>query len=318
MLGRSLLRPLLRGGRHSPAIMIYHRVRPQRDTLFPDEVDAAHFARQLAWLTSYCEVMPLLDAVRHMRAGTLPPRAACITFDDGYADNADIALPLLQHYRVPATFFVASGFLNGGRMWNDSVIELIRRAPAGTLDASSLGLGVHRFDTPAQRVDAIMSLLGQLKYLPMAQRLEQVERLSGLLAVPLPTDLMMRDEQVRQLHRAGMAIGGHTVHHPILARLEPPQARAEIAEGKAALERLTGAPVSLFAYPNGGPGTDYGPEHVAMVRELGFEAAVSTSTGAAGDQPDLYQLPRFTPWDRSRLRYTLRLARNLTLPAVRA
>ncbi len=315
LFGNSVLRSLLPGGARSPAIMIYHRVRPAHDPLFPDELDRDDFARQIALLASCCQVMPLLDAVRHMRAGTLPPRVACITFDDGYADNAEIALPVLQHYGVPATFFVASGFLNGGRMWNDSVIELVRRVPGEVLDASALGLGVHALASPQQRTQAIHLLIRQLKYLPMAQRQQQVDSLAALARVALPDDLMMSDAQVRQLHRAGMAIGAHTVRHPILSALDLAEARSEIAAGKQALEQLIAAPVPLFAYPNGRPGVDYRPEHVALVRELQFEAAVSTSLGAAGARPDLYQLPRFTPWDRRHWRFALRMAANLTRPA---
>jgi peptidoglycan/xylan/chitin deacetylase (PgdA/CDA1 family) len=116
---------------------------------------------------------------------------------------------------------------------------------------------------------------------------------------------------VRQLHRAGMEIGGHTVNHPIVARLQKAAARAEIADGKAALEQIVGDQIRLFAYPNGKPGQDYLAEHVAMVKDLGFEAAVSTAWGAAARGGDLFQLPRFTPWDRGELGFTLRMMRNL-------
>jgi len=313
-LERRLLDWLSPGGAHGLSILIYHRVLPQPDPLFPGEVDRVEFDKQLALLKSRFTVLPLLDAVRLARAGRLPPRAACITFDDGYADNAEVALPLLQQHGLHATFFIATGFLNGGRMWNDSVIETVRLAPSGVLDARHLGLGSHPVNTLDERRAAIGALIGQLKYLPIAERQEQVDKLAVLAGGPLPTRLMMNDEQVRQLHRAGMGIGGHTVNHPILARLPAEEARAEIAAGKAALEQMIGAQVPLFAYPNGKPGTDYQAEHVAMVRELGFEAAVSTAWGAS-HAPDFFQLPRFTPWDRSPRRFTLRLARNLRLAA---
>ena len=120
----------------------------------------------------------------------------------------------------------------------------------------------------------------------------------------------MRDDQVRQLHRAGMGIGAHTAHHPILASLPAAAARGEIAAGRAALEAIIGAPVPLFAYPNGKPGTDYRAEHVRMVRELGFEGAVSTAWGADAEG-DAFQVPRFTPWDRTPGRFLARLCRNL-------
>jgi len=314
--GRALLNLLSPGGGHGLSIMIYHRVLARPDSLFPGEIEGATFDLQLGLLKAAFHVMPLLDAVRALRAGALPPRAACITFDDGYADNADVALPLLLRHGLPATFFVASGFLDGGRMWNDTVIELVRNAPGATLDAAALGLGRHAVADVAQRRLAIAALIGQLKYLPMQRRLDLVALLAAAQPCALPDDLMMSSAQVRQLLRAGMEVGAHTVNHPILAALTPQQAGDEIAASKAALETMLEAPVRLFAYPNGKPGVDYRAEHVDMVRELGFEGAVSTAWG--GRNTDLYQLPRFTPWDRDALRFQLRLAKNLARRAERA
>lgn len=309
---RSLLRlGALGRARRSLSILIYHRVLPHADPLFPDEVDAARFDQQMAWLKQGFRVMPLAEAAQRLRAGTLPPRAACVTFDDGYADNAEIALPILQRHGLPATFFVATGFLNGGRMWNDTVIELVRRAPGPRLELDALGYGSHPIGSDGERTAAIHALLGQLKYLEPGARLDAVEQLRTHLGLALPDDLMMTTAQLRRLHAAGMEIGGHTVHHPILASMDEHGARQEIARGKAALEDMTGAPVRLFAYPNGKPGRDYHAAHVALARELGFEAAVCTSWGAAGPDADLYQLPRFTPWDRKPLGFTLRLLHNL-------
>ncbi len=310
--GHPLLKSIAaRGGvRQRLSILIYHRVLAQPDPLFPHELDAARFERQLALVKECFRLVPLRDGLRGLREGTLPARAACITFDDGYADNAEIALPILQRHGAPATFFVASGFLDGGRMWNDTVIELVRRAPA-TVDLTRAGFGMLQLDTVAQRRAAIGALLDQLKYLPLAARQERVDQLCELVPVALPDDLMMRSAQVRQLHAAGMEIGGHTVRHPILARLDAAAARREIADGKDALEGLIGAPLRSFAYPNGKPGQDYLAEHARMARELGFEAALTTSWGAAGPASDPFQLPRFTPWDPRPGRFVLRMLQNL-------
>ena len=73
-----------------------------------------------------------------LQQGRLPPRALAITFDDGYADNRTVAAPLLERHGLPCTFFVATGFLDGGRMWNDTLIETVRRAPGQTLDLRDL------------------------------------------------------------------------------------------------------------------------------------------------------------------------------------
>jgi len=292
------------------SILMYHRISAQIDPLFPGEVDAARFDRQLDFLKQCFTIIPLREAGQMLAEGRLPARAACLTFDDGYADNAEVALPIMQQHGVSATVFVATGFLDGGTMWNDSIIELVRRAPID-FDLRPLGLGEFRLSNDAARSRAIGILLEALKYLPIDERQVQVDAMIALAGVTLPSDMMMRSEQVAQLHRQGIEIGGHTVNHPILARMDGPAARREIADGKAALETITGAPVRTFAYPNGRPGRDYLAEHVAMVRDTGFELAVTTSPGAAATRADCLQLPRFTPWDRGQLGFTARMMRNL-------
>jgi peptidoglycan/xylan/chitin deacetylase (PgdA/CDA1 family) len=311
-LGRALMATLSPSGAHSRlSILIYHRVLPQRDPLFPDEVDAQAFDEQMRLVKLCFNIIPLADAVRGMRRGSLPPRAACITFDDGYADNVEVALPILQKHGISSTFFIATGFLDGGRMWNDTVIELVRRASGKTLDLSTMGLGAFEIGSTQQRQQTIFTLLAKLKYLPLEARQAQIDQMCSLLRVALPTDLMMSSGHVRELHSAGMEIGGHTVNHPILARLEHMDARAEIANGKETLEHIIRAPVRLFAYPNGKPNQDYLPDHVEIVKSLGFDGAVSTAWGAARCGDNLYQLPRFTPWDRGHMRFTMRMAQNM-------
>ena len=109
-----------------------------------------------------------------------------------------------------------------------------------------------------------------------------------------------------------MEIGGHTVCHPILTSIDNMAATAEIENGKLYLESITEKPVRIFAYPNGKPETDYHTAHVKMVKELGFDAAVSTAWGVAKQGCDLFQLPRFTPWDASITRFSLRMLGNLS------
>jgi peptidoglycan/xylan/chitin deacetylase (PgdA/CDA1 family) len=311
----SLLSP--RAERARLSVLLFHRVQPIQDALFPGEVDARQFDDILGWVRRWCNVLPLDEAVTRLKSGNLPARAAAITFDDGYADNHDVALPILKRHGMSATFFIATSFLNGGRMWNDTVVELIRRCPDGDFDLRGIaGLAdaatAHwLLNTPASRTAAIRDILGRIKYELPQQRQCMVDEMAQRAGVALPDNLMMRSDQVLALHRAGMQIGAHTHTHPILARLDAPSARAEISHSKQLLEGLLGTPVDLFAYPNGRPGTDYSNESVDLVRNLGFAAAVSTSVGAADGRADPLQIPRFTPWDRSRTRFGVRLARNL-------
>jgi peptidoglycan/xylan/chitin deacetylase (PgdA/CDA1 family) len=293
------------------SVLAYHRVLAERDPLLPDEPSAAEFERRMRWVKTNFNVLPLSKAVGALRADRLPPRALCITFDDGYADNFSIALPILKRLELPATFFVATGFLDGGCMFNDVVIEAVRGALAPQLDLDDLGLGRHALGSCEQRGRAIDRILARVRYFEPGRRSEVAREVARRAGAGMRTDLMMTSVQVRALHAAGMEIGAHTVSHPILAEIDPQRARQEMAASRARLEEITGAPVRLFAYPNGTPLRDYRGEHAALAREVGFDAAVSAAWGAARAGDDLYQIPRFTPWDRADWCFGLRMARNL-------
>ena len=125
-----------------------------------------------------------------------------------------------------------------------------------------------------------------------------------------PPGHMLTTPQVRGLRDAGVEIGAHTATHPILTRLDAAAARDDMAQGKETLEGILQEPVRLFAYPNGRPGEDYDATHVAIAKDLGFSAAVSTAWGAAHHGCDLFQMPRVAPWDASALPYAARLVKS--------
>lgn len=299
------------GERGRLSILIFHRVLPQPDPLFPGEVDVARFDELMGWVREWFNVLPLADAVARLRSGALPPRAAAITFDDGYADNLTQAVPVLQKHGLHATFFIATGFVDGGRMWNDTIIESVRGSAEAVLDARFLGLGELALGGVESRRAALAALIPAIKHKPAEQRAAAVTQVAAACGAALPDDLMLSSAQLRALRDAGMGIGAHTVSHPILATLDEAAARREMADSRDRLQGLLGERIGLFAYPNGKLGADYGAAHAALARELGFDAAVSTNPGACTRASDPYQLPRFSPWDRSAWRYGLRMLANL-------
>lgn len=289
------------------SVLIFHRVLPEPDPMFSDEIHAHRFDEICGWLATWFNVLPLDQAAVHLKAGTLPARAACITFDDGYADNYHVAMPILQRHGLTATFFIATGFLDGGRMWNDTIIETVRTCE----DLSVIEVdGLRRF-ARNDKLAAITTLINHIKYRPVAERITLTQDIARLANVELPQNLMMTSAEVKAMRQAGMQIGAHTVSHPILARLTDEHARQEIGDSKRYLEQLLGERITLFAYPNGKPGEDYSPQSVEVVRSLGFDAAVSTEWGASRMGDDPLQIKRFTPWDKTRLRFGMRLLLNL-------
>lgn len=299
------------GSRGKLSVFIFHRVLPVADLLLPDEVTAEQFDWMMRLVGGAYNVLPLAKAVELLEQGKLPPAAACVTFDDGYLDNATVALPILRRHRVPATFFIATSFLDGGRMWNDDVIEAVRRFPGPRVDLADLGLGEHDLSSASVRVDCFRRLLGQMKYLPHGERMKTAREIARRSGLPDHADLMMRSADVRALHDAGMEIGGHTHTHPILNSIDDASAEFEIGECKRRLEHLLGVGITTFAYPNGVPEKDFSERHKAIARSAGYRVAVTTQAGFSRAGHDPYAIPRFTPWDRTPLRFLGRAAWNL-------
>lgn len=275
--------------------------------MFPDEVDATRFSWQMALVRRYCAPLALSEGVRRLVDGTLPPRAVAITFDDGYADNASVAWPILSGLGVPATFYIAPGFLDGGVMWNDVVIESIRRASLATLDSEWPQPASAAVDAASRRASLAEEIIRDIKHLPPAERLTRAEGVRRRALISPPTDLMMTRLEVRALSAAGAGIGAHTMTHPILRTLPDSEAVDEITGSRDALELITGQRIDSFAYPNGRRDADYTVRDRDLVASLGFDYAASTNWGVCASSSDVFQLPRFTPWDRSPERWLARL-----------
>jgi peptidoglycan/xylan/chitin deacetylase (PgdA/CDA1 family) len=307
---RTLAAATSRGGRDaSLAILIFHKVLAEPDPLFPDEPDLAAFSAQMDLLAQVFRPLPLVDAVRRLRAGTLPRRAVCVTFDDGYANNLECAWPILAAHGIPATVFVAPGYLGDGQMFNDRIIESIRRAPT-TLDLTDLDLGTYCLADLKARRQAIVDLIGRTKYLRPDLRRDLADAIARRVGNPAPSHRMMTEEQVRVLHQNGVEIGAHTVSHPILAQVPPDVASREIRDSKRQLQDIIGAEVRSFAFPNGKPGRDYSAVHVGLAQDAGFELALSTAWGTATARSDPYQLPRLAPWDRTAFGFAARVIKG--------
>lgn len=290
-------------------ILIYHRVIDEPDFMRPREVDKKTFHWQVQLLKKYFNVLPLADALEKMSSNTLPSRAVCITFDDGYADNYLNAQPILNQHQLLATFFIASGYLDGGRMWNDTIIETLRLYAEKKLDLTKIHLGMYDTVTEKDKAQAAQQIILKIKHLQAEQRTEYTEYIATFVE-NLPDNLMLTSEQLLKLHKSGMEIGGHTVTHPIMAKIPPEHLQQEITDNKETLEFLLKVPIRFFAYPNGKPKQDYLPEQVELIKKSGFKAAVSTQWGVADKNTDKYQLPRFTPWDKHPVMFMLRMLRN--------
>jgi len=305
--GDALLRFMTRG---RLSVFLFHAV-PRRAPDLPPDIDLQQFASVLGFIRSHFTVLPLDQAVQAMQRGRIPPRAACLTFDDGYASWMDGVVPMLERDNLHATFYITTGQLHGLPMWHERLAHVVLALPGPQVNMPWLGLP----SLPLQGVPErrqVFGLLEQfLKYQPLDMRegiLQRLEKMAGVQAQQVPS---MSVPQLKTLAAKGFGIGAHTHSHPILALCGARAAQREIGAVRESLSALVGTPVQSFAYPNGRPLTDYHADHVAMVRAAGYAHAVTTDWGAATARTSVYEIPRFTPWGPSQQRMAMQVVRNL-------
>lgn len=292
------------------SVLIYHQVVSEPDPMRPGDPDATLFRWQMKLLRDHFNPLPLARAVDLLEIGKLPANSVCVTFDDGYLNNLEVAQPILEEFAVPATVFVATAFSSGSNMWNDRLIDLLGRPDAATIKLDALETErVTLGDWKGRRAlaDTIIPIL---KYKDYREREKLLDQLYLDNAATEADRKMMSHDDVIELAKKGVDIGAHTVDHPILKSLPSSEQSLQIAGSKKALEDLLGQAVTGFAYPNGRPGSDYDGTTRELVRAAGFHYAVSTSWGISTQHTNQFELNRFTPWDETPARFHLRMLRN--------
>ena len=296
VFGRSGLASTLLTARRwlgSPLITIltYHRAADARAETDYDsgviDVSPASLDRHLAVIREACTPIGLEDLFAFVGGAKLPPNPVLVTFDDGYLDNHDVVLPILQRHRVRATFFIATSYIEERRLfWWDRINLLVKRS---TRPAMTLAYPEHLtfpLATAADRKAAIRALLRVVKdtyALDLERFLAEVADASG---VALDRDeerrrvdaLMMTWDHVRALRRAGMDVASHTRTHRVVQTLEPAALADELAGSRRVLEGVLGEPVRAISYPVGKPIRET-PHVRDAVRAAGYELGFSNSSG---------------------------------------
>ncbi|MCT4495688.1 polysaccharide deacetylase family protein [Bosea minatitlanensis] len=283
-------------------ILTLHHVRPAGPRGFapnalleitPDFLDAA---LGLIRGEGY-DLVSLDEALARLRSPKRRRFFVALTFDDGYRDNVEYAWPVLAKHGAPWTLFVTPGFADRtARLWWLELEEAIRALPRLEL-ALPGGRFAARTGSEAEKDRAFARLYWRLRKGPEAILLSTVSDLARQAGID-PAALVAREclpwDTLRALSGApGIAIGAHTLTHPMLAKQDEATARREIAESKARLEAELDLPIRHFAYPVGDPGSA-GRREFALAAEAGFDSAVTTRPGHLMPEHagQLHALPR--------------------------
>jgi peptidoglycan/xylan/chitin deacetylase (PgdA/CDA1 family) len=275
---------------HGVVVVNYHRIGDGSLSSFDRNAwtaTAEAFDEQVAFAARNFDLVTADELVEAARGGR--GRYAMITFDDGYRDNHDVALPILRSHGARATFFVTTGFVDEPRRpWWDEIAWMARTTSATAIPAGGwLEQAVVLGD--GDRLEAITTLTDRYKSLPGERAdayLEFLAEATGAGRCQGGAEEWMTWDMVRRLRDEGMCVGAHTVTHPVLANHPPERQRDEIAVSKRRLEQELGESVTSFSYPEGTPAA-FDARTRAIVHELDFELAFSFYGG--------YR--RFAAWD---------------------
>ncbi len=283
-------------------VLAYHRIGDASGQPFDDELFSASadgFREQLRYLNTHFAVLDadaLMAATRHGHLQLDAP-SALITFDDGYRDNCDVALPILQEQGLSAVFFVAAGYIDDPRLtWWDRVAYIVKTTerPSLTLTYPQSQIFDIAADGPGRVIYRLLRLYKQTPAIDQQAFFAQLEHSAavGVDPVALGRDLFMTWEHVRTLARAGMEIGGHTYNHPVLSRVTADTQRHELTHARQRIEAETAMDVRLMAYPVGGRDA-FTPETQQLAAGAGYRAAFSYYGGVnRPGHSDLFDLRR--------------------------
>lgn len=280
-------------------ILRYHSIGdPESVSRYADpglSLSPNRFREQLRVLRSRFSIVPLGELLSPVVGQSRGLPAVAITFDDGYRDNHDVALPILVEEGAVATFYVTSAPLEDGKFfWISELRRLVPRLPSGSVSARDVG-EIHVPAAGADRTLLRRDLTRLLSALPERVRERVMDALATACGVPRGEGLegtFLRPAHLVSMRRAGMIIGGHTRTHPHLDRLELESLVPEIRDGKRDLEEILGEDLAHFAYPNPGGGGRNELSVRNALRDAGYRTAVTSNPGPLSRRSDLLGLPR--------------------------
>lgn len=266
-------------GRRRLTVLAYHRITDiHADDFYglASNVSATieDFDAQMAYIAKNFTVISLDQLRQYILDGTeLPKRPLLITFDDGYRDNYDNALPILKKYGFPAVIFTVTGRMeNPLPLWWDLCAQAFRETTLTSADLPYIGKRAINEQSQDEFIEAI-------KKYPTSEIDTAIEQLNTALNVNTSKEpLFFGWDEVREFVANGVSCQPHTVNHPIMTRIDLEQRFEELKQSRAALLEHTDQIVDTFAYPNGSP-VDYDKETILALHELGYKMAVTLSPG---------------------------------------
>jgi peptidoglycan/xylan/chitin deacetylase (PgdA/CDA1 family) len=275
-------------------VLAWHNVEPT--WCFPARSGAGRrgLQEQLAFLARFANVIPLRDGLHALSEGSpLPARAVAITFDDGYRDQLELAVPMLEHLGLPATFFLISGLLDGTvRPWWEVLGWIFMRATRDGVLWEGRTVGLRGAAERRASLYRVSELLKRRDGRARDEAIEQFADLCRPAGSPRDQAMFMDWVGARELARRGFTVGSHSQSHAILANEHEAEQRRDLSVSRRQLTRELGVTVDLLGYPNG-TALDYDQTTVRAARDAGYTHALTTIAGWNDPSTTSYDVRRF-------------------------
>ena len=285
-------------------ILTLHHVRLATDRVFAEnrllEITPGFLEGVLRLLRSLdYDIIPIDQVKKRLETDGSARRFAVLTFDDGYRDTRDYALPILKRYDAPFAVYAVPGFADRTTpLWWLDLEDAVRARDTIDMDIAGRRF-VHPTRTPAEKIAGFRRLYWALRALGDPEASHLVATMAadaGIDTIGRVARLCMDWSELRDLARDPLAtIGAHSLSHPRLKTLPDAEAQREIIASKSRVEQELGRPIRHFAYPVGDV-TSAGVRDFAFARAAGFETAVTTRPGTLVAEHALHltALPRLS------------------------
>lgn len=325
------MKQFTRGSNESALVLMYHRIAEPGIDPWDLSVSPKHFEQQIRMLKEKYRLVSIPELAEFIRKGKIPGNCVCISFDDGYEDNFQLAWPMLESLELPATFFISTYFIQQQEMfWWDELAEMLLSEP---VKKKSVSLNIRQelltfhFDDendplqyakiaaawkwpakpPNNQCEAYLAIWEKLRPLPLPEIKTVLDKLAvtlNYMPVNKNPGKAMSEGQLRELSVSSLCtVGLHTHTHPALSAHSKHVQEKEIRENATRLHTITDIIPTILAFPYG----DYDADLLQLADEMGITMAFVTQEGPVTIKSNLFELGRIQvkDWTGDQLKATL-------------
>jgi peptidoglycan/xylan/chitin deacetylase (PgdA/CDA1 family) len=275
-------------------VFLFHRINPHIDPVWPP-ITPAHFDKILTHLKKHFEIVPLEQTILGNYKPSTSKKLCAITFDDGYKDFVEYALPLIKKHNISASMYVITDCVDSNLPpWTFVFNHLLLNTKLSSLEINSTKIPHNirkiKWKTLREKVAYINYLSHVLKRISDEERENVMQQIRNQIKdVESPNGLMMSWDDIRYIKNEGIEIGSHSANHPILSKdLHLDDVRYELKRSGEEIQKELGKFPLAISYPFG----IYNNEAKRIAEEVGYKMGLTVFPKEYSTDKDQFEIPR--------------------------